>query len=382
MGDDDPGREDRVLPGRWAIQADAQASNVSRRLEVALASLDTPTPRQLKAAAGVRRHLDEVHATTRRPSGGARTGRRASRPHDVDRWRGTSVERAYLHLHAAQSMLVELLSPAEVDARVVDAVARVRAALDVDDVRRQQAEELLSMATSDPRKPALLAHVLEVGYEASDELHSRIRNFRNILLFTAALTTVLVAGLLGLVSAHPTSLALCFAPSTTAAADQLEGVASDGTVCPTGEPVPTAGDVLLVAGLGLLGGVLAAAFSIRRLRGCPTPYQVPIALALLKVPTGALTAVAGLVLIGGDFVPGLSQLDSQRQILAYALVLGYAQQLATRLVDDRAEQLVSSLPDKQSGRQPAASTLPGAVTDRPPVPSQPGILVPTGAAGT
>lgn len=49
-----------------------------------------------------------------------------------------------------------------------------------------------------------------------------------------------------------------------------------------------------------------------------------------KVPAGALTAVAGILLLGGEFVPGLSELDSQRQILAYALVLGYAQQPATR----------------------------------------------------
>jgi hypothetical protein len=36
------------------------------------------------------------------------------------------------------------------------------------------------------------------------------------------------------------------------------------------------------------------------------PYDVPLALALLKVPTGALTAIAGILLLGGGFVPGLS----------------------------------------------------------------------------
>ena len=48
------------------------------------------------------------------------------------------------------------------------------------------------------------------------------------------------------------------------------------------------------------------------------PYDVPFALALLKVPTGALTAVTGILLLGGGFVPGFSELDTQRQILAYA----------------------------------------------------------------
>jgi hypothetical protein len=40
----------------------------------------------------------------------------------------------------------------------------------------------------------------------------------------------------------------------------------------------------------------------------------------LKLPAGALTAIAGLILILGDFIPGLSELDNQGQILAYAIV--------------------------------------------------------------
>ena len=78
------------------------------------------------------------------------------------------------------------------------------------------------------------------------------------------------------------------------------------------------------------------------------PYDVPLALALLKVPTGALTAVAGILLLGGGFVPGLSELDTQRQILAYALVFGYAQQLATRYLDDRATTLLAEVPSKHT----------------------------------
>ena len=43
----------------------------------------------------------------------------------------------------------------------------------------------------------------------------------------------------------------------------------------------------------------------------------------------------GYVFIRGEFVPGLSQLDNQPQILAYAFLFGIAQQLVTRLVDAR-----------------------------------------------
>jgi hypothetical protein len=42
-------------------------------------------------------------------------------------------------------------------------------------------------------------------------------------------------------------------------------------------------------------------------------------------------------------VPGLSGLETQRQILAYALVLGYAQQVATRLIDERAQRIVDGV---------------------------------------
>ena len=73
---------------------------------------------------------------------------------------------------------------------------------------------------------------------------------------------------------------------------------------------------------------------------------------MLKGPLGAFTAIVGLVAIQGDFVPGLSVLDSQEQILAYALVLGYAQQVFTRLLDQRAQTLLSGLPSRDAGTLP------------------------------
>jgi hypothetical protein len=68
---------------------------------------------------------------------------------------------------------------------------------------------------------------------------------------------------------------------------------------------------------------------------------------VFKLPLGAFTAVTGLLLLGADFVPGFSELDSQRQILAYALAFGYAQQVVSRLIDDRARTIVGRLPVAQ-----------------------------------
>jgi hypothetical protein len=56
-----------------------------------------------------------------------------------------------------------------------------------------------------------------------------------------------------------------------------------------------------------------------------------------------------MLLLGGDFVPGLSELDNQPQILAYALLFGYAQQIVSRLIDDQAHTVLDRLPAKESG---------------------------------
>ena len=122
----------------------------------------------------------------------------------------------------------------------------------------------------------------------------------------------------------------------------------------------------IVAGLGLLGGGLASAVSVRKVVRSAAPYDVPLALALLKVPTGALTAVAGILLLGGGFVPGFSELDTQRQILAYALIFGYAQQLATRYLDNRATALLAEVPSKHT---PLIQTRSLPSTNPPPSPA-------------
>ncbi|MEU0671062.1 hypothetical protein ABZ506_34520, partial [Streptomyces lavendulocolor] len=100
-----------------------------------------------------------------------------------------------------------------------------------------------------------------------------------------------------------------------------------GARCPGGRP----------------GAAVAAATSLRRIKGTSTPYNVPVALALLKLPTGALTAVLGLLLMRGEFVPGLQALDSSAQIVAWAVIFGYAQQLFTKLVDNQAQTVLNSV---------------------------------------
>jgi hypothetical protein len=102
-------------------------------------------------------------------------------------------------------------------------------------------------------------------------------------------------------------------------------------------------DIPLIQLVGLIAAAVAGAAALRSIRGTSTPYSIPVALALLKLPTGALTALLGLLLMRGQFVPGLSALDFPAQVLAWAIAFGYAQQLFTRLVDQQGQQVLDSV---------------------------------------
>src|SRR6185312_9493649 len=122
----------------------------------------------------------------------------------------------------------------------------------------------------------------------------------------AATFVVFVALILGMVARSPQAIPLCFDPTVTGqAAGQPDAPIQQ--VCPTGnQKAPSPGDILIIAGLGAVGGGLGALLSIGNLRGTSTPYGVTMALAVLKVPSGALIAVIGMLMLAGGFVPGLS----------------------------------------------------------------------------
>ena len=189
----------------------------------------------------------------------------------------------------------------------------------------------------------------------------RLRSFRNIVVVTTLLMALLAIGvaLTGFLS--PTLIPLCFAP-------QESGQAI--VVCPTKQSAPfstTPGtnaqqpgtqvkdiddatkstaspeDLIVVELVGLTAAAVAAAAAIRRIKGSSERYNLPVALAALKLPTGAITAFLGLLLMRGQFVPGLSALDTSAQILAWALVFGYAQQLFTRLVDQQGQSVLDNV---------------------------------------
>jgi hypothetical protein len=161
-------------------------------------------------------------------------------------------------------------------------------------------------------------------------------------------------GIAGLGARSPQLIPLCFAPQDSAAvvcptATQALGKSTTAPAPADAAATATAlrstgarGDIAIVMVLGMVGAAVVGAAAIRRMRGTSTPFAVPLLLLVLKLPTGALTAFLGLVLLHGQFVPGLSALDDSGQILAWAVIFGAAQQLVTGLVDKNAQTVLDS----------------------------------------
>lgn len=183
---------------------------------------------------------------------------------------------------------------------------------------------------------------------------SRLRSLRNVIAVAALVLTIGAVGMVVFAFRKPAALPVCFTPanvvcttSTTrvppAAQEQPGGqqdAASQAATDKIMRRAATGWDVAVVELVGLVAAAIASAAALRNVQGTSTPYSLPLALAALKLPTGALTALLGLLLMRGGFVPGLSALDSSAQIIAWALVFGYAQQLLTRFVDSQAQTVL------------------------------------------
>jgi hypothetical protein len=261
------------------------------------------------------------------------------------------------------------------------------------DPRRQEFEAIIGrLGIKDPHHPQLpetrlpthddnlatiarerrkVVNIVRGASSAGLREHIRLRSFRNVVVVTTTLMAVLAIGVAVTGYFQPTLLPLCFAPEEAGRAT---------VVCPTGQSEPfvpadnppqddvvrmdidvvvgatvNPQDLIVVELVGLTAAAIASAAAIRRIKGSSERYGLPVALAALKLPTGALTAVLGLLLMRGQFVPGLTALDTSAQILAWALVFGYAQELFTRLVDQQGQTVLDSVRGADKANSDAAT---------------------------
>jgi len=212
--------------------------------------------------------------------------------------------------------------------------------------------------------------VAAVRAASSEALRERLRvgSLRNAVMMASVVLTLLAVGVAVLGFFYPAVIPMCFEPvsngSTVVVCPTSRTEVLDAQGLPvTGSPAPeqidatiqkTAKprDLFVIETIGFTAASVAAAAAIRNMRATSEPYGLPIALALLKMPTGCITAVLGLLLMRGGFVPGLSALDTPAQILAWAIVFGYAQQLFTRYVDQQARAVLGSVRGGDEGRSP------------------------------
>lgn len=298
-----------------------------------------------------------------------------------DRRTGARIERAISSLDAAEADLLQLAPAEYVVGQLPSIVNHVSRHLQPTDPRRIEIDCIakrvgiaaLAVRAEHGARPGERAAIVNAergvivsavrgASSAALREQTRVRSFRNVVLATMAGMVLVAVGLVVLGAIQPTAVPVCFAPEE---GDQVT------IVCPTHQSGPlvpirgsqvsataiddaiarTAGraDIAVVAVIGATAAAVAAAAAIRGIRGSSEPYGVPIALAVLKLPTGAVTAILGLVLMRGGFVPGLSALDTSGQILAWAAIFGYAQQLFTRLVDQQAHAVLDGVRSGDKG---------------------------------
>ncbi|MEU2061153.1 hypothetical protein [Streptomyces sp. NPDC013455] len=285
----------------------------------------------------------------------------AHRVHPMMR-RASHLGVAQSHVDAALNLTVWTASLDDVKALLPDMAALVKEQFSPRDPRRLRIDQITRKLNEpdnrslEPSDRSFLAETVSLARRLLRKQTLRVRSFARIVSLGLALGTVAVA-----LAAYRWNdmVPLCFTPEYDNKFMIVCPTRSVGgfTQRPSTDEIARASraaDYLVVEIVGLVSAGIASAAALRRIRGTSLPYNVPVALALLKLPTGALTAVLGLLLMRGGFVPGLSALDSTAQIIAWSVVLGYSQQLFTKSVDSQGQAVLDAVHGPQSlGRREA-----------------------------
>ncbi|MBO8194328.1 hypothetical protein ITI46_22075 [Streptomyces oryzae] len=267
-----------------------------------------------------------------------------------------------IHVDTAHNLLLRLSDPKEIVAMMPGVLASVREALPADDPRRSAVERIARSPTkiTESERESLLDAV-SVARQVRIQKTLRVRSFVTIVRWIAGGLAFGVAMVAILGWFFDDTVPLCFSPNRVSGAKEYQVVCPtrsspdakakhvDASLAATTAPA----DYLAIEFVGLVAAGIAAAVTIRRIGGTAEPYNVPVALALLKLPMGALTAVLGLLLMRGGFVPGLTALDSSAQIISWAIIFGYAQQIFTRLVDTQAKNVLAGAGGSVTTPRPA-----------------------------
>jgi hypothetical protein len=322
----------------------------------------------------IQRHLDAAREAARREKLDPHRRFRVFR-------NGPLLERAISNLDAVEAHLLSLAPVEYILGQMPCLLRHVQCHLPPNDPRRQEFDRISQrLGIKDPDHPRIenskdvtpevkkgiikeerrsIVNIVRAASSAALREQIRLRSFRNVVVVTTILMALLAIGVAVTGFLFPKLVPLCFAPEEAGeavvvcptsqsepfipsqAGEELEpGAVSTGKkIAETAQPQ----DLIVVELVGLTAAAVATAAAIRGIKGSSERYHLPVALAVLKLPTGAITAFLGLLLMRGQFVPGLTALDTSAQILAWALVFGYAQQLFTRMVDQQGQAVLENV---------------------------------------
>lgn len=308
----------------WRQRALAHIAELQSQLD----GLDGDSP----LARGAQRHLNAAREAA------------AGKPTLAGAWSGFAVDRTWANIHQAEVALLRLMPDEELPWWGSDVLARAMQHLGKQDPRRAKLQEHLRHQDGKltPQDRTLAVITLQAANISAQQEKVRLRSFRNTLLVSTAVMAAIavIVGVVGFV--HPAAMKLCFHDPAT------------GPACPIGN-APSKWDVPVVELVGLTAASLVGAIGLRHIYGTSAPYTLPIVLSLLKLPAGAVSAVVGLLLIQGRFIPGLNNLDNSAQIIGWAAVFGAAQQIITRLVDEQGQNVLRSVRDSSRGAEKETS---------------------------
>lgn len=236
-------------------------------------------------------------------------------------WSGTDYERVWGQLYRAGEEFVLCEKEDSLRCRLPS----LRAAVDTH-LHGEEAEcykkALVFSKDKDLDRYAVHAAVAAVNGALSAAFRA-LRNYRNLLMLGVGLLTAVAigAGVWQVLGPGPLSL------------------------------LPQGTDVFEVELLGAVGGALTGVFGFYRQKGSQETYSLPLVQGLLKIPAGAVTALVGVLVMQAGIL-GIVSAQEGAKVLGYATLFGMSQQGVTRLIDRRANELLTATSPKSDKPQP------------------------------
>ena len=210
----------------------------------------------------------------------------------IDWWRGSSIEQSWRQLHLAEEELALHWDDKTLEAKAPELCALARLSFDSDRAK-EECDKASNTGMNQESRRRTANRILAAHHAQTDAAHQQVRTLRNLLYVLLVIVAVIDCVL--------------WATGVTGGA---------------------------IVGLGALGGAVSMVFALQK-SSPGGPYNLAPAQTLLKIATGAATALMAVKILDATASAKLSG----AAIEAYAVIFGFSQHAFTRLVDQRAETL-------------------------------------------